>query len=403
MFKKLTIVFLLFSINYAYGRVYTGLEVFLYKYTHIVKNKRVGLVTNPTGVNYKLQSTIDLLYSNPNINLVALFAPEHGVRGNVRAGENVKGGNDKKTGLPVYTLYGGKDHRPKKKDLQKIDILIYDIQDIGSRAYTYIWHLAECMSAAAEAGKTVIVLDRPNPLGANVVDGPISEKKYLSFIGLYPIPRVYGMTVGELARYLNIEEKIKCKLYVVPMKNYRRSMNWKETELPWVPTSPQIPTPQSAYCFAATGTIGELGVFNIGIGYTLPFQTVATPWINAEYSSNKLNTMKLPGIIFRPIYYRPYFALYKGSNVHGVQLHIIDSSKFLPATTELAILFHFSRTYSRYFVWKKEKFAIFDKAMGTSYTRKALQQGFSYNNILNKWKTGHLNYLIKRRKYLIYK
>ena len=144
------------------------------------------------GVDANLRATVDLFKKHPGINLVALFSPEHGIRGNVRAGENVKGGIGKKTGLPIFTLYGGKDHRPSKASLAKIDVLIYDIQDVGSRAYTFIWHLAECMSAAAEAKKTVIVLDRPDVFGANVVDGPVSEKAYLSFIGLYPIPRVYG-------------------------------------------------------------------------------------------------------------------------------------------------------------------------------------------------------------------
>lgn len=394
-----------YSYPVAAARVYTGLEVFLAKYTNIVKNKRVGLITNPTGVDAQLVATVDLLKKNPQINLVALFAPEHGIRGNVRAGENVKGGKDKQTGLQIYTLYGGKDHKPSKASLAKVDVLIYDIQDVGSRAYTYIWHLAECMSAAAAAGKTVIVLDRPDVYGGNIVDGPVSEKKYLSFIGLYPIPRVYGMTVGELARYLNNEEQIRCKLQIVPMLNYKRGMSWQETGLPWVPTSPHIPTPQAACCFAATGTIGEIGCLNIGIGYTLPFQCIAAPWINAAYTASYLNRLRLPGVRFKPIHYIPYYAAYKERNIQGVQIHVIDPGNFKPATTEIAIICFLRDTYAgtSKFHWRQDKYAIFDKAMGTGTVRKQLQSGWSYQQISNAWEPKLREFRRKRAKYLIYK
>jgi uncharacterized protein YbbC (DUF1343 family) len=385
------------------ARVYTGLEVFLHKYTNLVKGKRVGLITNPTGVNAKLTSTVDLLKADPRVNLVALFAPEHGIRGNVRAGENVAGGKDSKTGLPVYTLYGANGHRPSKAALAKVDVLIYDIQDVGSRAYTYIWHLAECMSAAKDAGKSVIVLDRPNPLGANVVDGPVTERKYLSFIGLYPIPRVYGMTVGELARYLKGEERINCNLTVVPMWNYKRGMSWEQTGLPWVPTSPHIPTPEAACCFACTGTIGELGIINIGIGYTLPFQCIAAPWIDAEFTSRSLNSMKLPGVVFRPIYYKPFYAAYKDKNISGVQIHVINPAVFKPTTTEVAILTHLKKHYPRDFRILADKIKMFDKAMGTATVRQEISAGWNYQQIATKWQPEVNRFRLKRRKYLIYK
>lgn len=387
------------------ARVYTGLEVFLAKYTGIVKNKRVGLITNPTGVDANLVATVDLLKNNKEVNLVALFSPEHGIRGNVRAGENVKGGKDPLTNLPIFTLYGGKDHKPTPAALAKVDVLIYDIQDVGSRAYTYIWHLAECMSAAAAAGKTVIVLDRPDVFGGNVVDGPIAEKKYLSFIGLYPIPRVYGMTVGELARYLNSEEKIRCKLQIVPMINYKRGMSWQQTGLPWVPTSPHIPTPESACCFAATGTIGEIGCLNIGIGYTLPFQCIAAPWINADYTASCLNRLRLTGVRFKPIHYKPYYAAYKEQDIQGVQIHVTDPAKFKPATTEVAIICHLRDAYSgtRKFRWRRDKYAIFDKAMGTDSVRKEIQANWSYKQISGVWQPKLREFKKKRSKYLIYK
>ncbi len=400
--KKICVLLLLAMIVTVKAEVNSGLEVFEKYYSTILKGKRVGLVTNPTGVNKNLETTVDLLYKNPNVNLVALFSPEHGIRGNVRAGEQVKGGKDAKTQLPVYTLYGGKDHKPSKESLSKIDVLIYDIQDVGSRAYTYIWHLAECMSACAAEGKEVVVFDRPNPLGATVVDGTVTEKKYLSFIGLYSIPRVYGMTVGELARYLNYEEKIKSELTIIPMQGYKRGMSWKKTGLPWIPTSPQIPDVNAAYCFAATGCIGETGIFNIGIGYTLPFQIVATPWINAEKSSQILNSLKLPGVKFRPIYFTPYFAAFAKSPLKGVQIHITKPNVFRPASTEIALLCHFRDYYPSYFRWKPAKFKIFDKAMGTQKIRKDIQSGKSLNSILKSLQKDLTKFNKKRLKYLIY-
>jgi uncharacterized protein YbbC (DUF1343 family) len=387
------------------ARVYTGLEVFLAKYTGIVKNKRVGLVTNPTGVNASLRQTVDLLRQHPQVKLVALFAPEHGIRGNVRAGENFSGGKDKKTGLPIYSLYGGGNHQPSKAALSQIDVLIYDIQDVGSRAYTYIWHLAKCMQAAAAMGKTVLVLDRPDVFGANIVDGPVAEKKFLSFIGLYPIPRIYGMTIGELARYMNTEEKIHCHLQVVPMINYRRGMIWDKTGLEWIPTSPHIPSPESACCFAATGTIGEIGGVSTGIGYTLPFQLIAAPWINADFTAEKLNSLNLPGVKFRPIYFKPFYAAYKDKDIEGVQIHVIDPATFMPATTEIAMICHLRDYYSgpSKFHWRPKHYGAFDKAEGTDTVRKQVQAGWNYKKIVASWQRKIKNFKTKRKKYLIYK
>jgi len=385
----------------AHARVYTGLELFLKNYTHLVSGKRVGLITNQTGVNTELESSIDLLHKDKRVNLVALFAPEHGVRGDVRAGIEFSGGVDSKTKLPIYSLYGGGNHKPSRGALGKVDILIYDIQDVGSRAYTYIWHLAKCMEAARENGKEVLVLDRPDPFGGTVIDGPVTQDKYRSFIGLYPVPRVYGMTVGELAKYLNSEEKIYCKLGVVPMHGYRRGMSWKQTGLPWVPTSPHIPDPNSAYAFAATGIIGETGLFNTGVGYTLPFQCVAAPWISAGVTTRKLNSIGLPGVKFRPIYYKPFYGKYKDQAISGVQLHITNPAMFRPATTEVALLCHFQRYYKT-FKWNSSKNASFDKAMGNDYVRLQIQSGKSFKQITRDWdKELHL-FSIKRAKHLIY-
>ncbi len=409
-YKKLFFLVLLlattgFSVN-SYARVYSGLEVFLNKYTNLVKGKRVGLITNQTGVDGRGRSTVDLLYNAKNVNLVALFAPEHGIRGKLKAGELVPGGRDSKTGLPIYSLYGGYDHRPPKAALDKVDILIYDIQDVGSRAYTYIWTMAEAMSAVAESGKTMIVLDRPNPFGGVTIDGPITENKFLSFIGLYPIPRVYGMTAGELAYYLNRVEKIGAKLYIVPMANYRRGMSWSKTGLPWIPPSPNIPSPMSAYCFAATGTLGETGRLNLGIGTKYAFQIVAAPWMKAKFSAAVLNSYKLPGVKFIPITYKNS----KGSpkkGIPGVRIVVTNPRIFRPTTTEVAILYHLHKSYSKNFRWpsgaSSKKLKSFDKAMGTAKVRKMIEQGKNVKQIAKTWQQSLQRFNHNRKKYLIYK
>ena len=390
------------------GRFKNGVDVFMEKYAYLVKGKRVGLVTNPTGVDSQLRATVDLLRADSRVNLVALFAPEHGIRGDVLAGQNFKNERDPVTGLPVFSLYGGRDHKPPADGLRTIDVMIYSIQDVGSRAYTYIWHMAECMKACGEAGKTFIVLDVPNPLGGEIVDGPVSEPSYLSFIGLYPVPRVYGMTVGELARFLNAEYRMNCKLYVVPMHNYRRGMSWEQIGLPWVPTSPHIPSVAAACAFACTGIIGETNQLHIGIGYSLPFQVVAAPWMNAEFAAAKLNQLRLPGVKFRPIHFMPFFGPGapagpggKGTAYHGVQIHIVNPAVFRPTATEVAILWFIRKHYPQ-FKWDAAASSKFDKAMGTASVRKMLQSGRSWEDIVRSWQPQLEGFKARRAKYLIY-
>ena len=400
--KKIhTLALLLLTVTLS-ATVKPGVEIFLKKYTHLVKGKRVGLITNPTGVASDLTPTVDLLNNNRNVNLKILMAPEHGIRGAIPAGDVVKDMKDSATGLPVFTLYGHKDHRPTQEALDKIDTIIYDIQDVGSRAYTYIWTLAEAMAAAKLNNKSIIVFDRPSPTGGIVVDGFITEKKWLSFIGLYPVPRVYGMTVGELALLLNKEFNINCHLVVIPMSGYRRGMTWAQTGLPWVIASPHIPTVDSAITFAATGTIGTLGNVSIGIGYTLPFSTIAAPWINADKTAKSLNRLKLPGVHFRPIHYKPHYGAYKGQQIHGVQIHITNINRFHASTIETALLYHLKNRYPRHFTFPKAKWASFDKAMGTSRIREMINSRQPLNKILaiDRAKMNHFKAM--RKKYLIY-
>ena len=281
-----------------------------------------------------------------------------------------------------------------------MDILIYNIQDVGARPYTFIWHLAECMRAAAAVGKRVIVLDVPNPLGAATVDGPIRETSYKSFIALYPIPYVYGMTVGELARLLKGYFKLNCPLTIVPMLNYRRGMNWCQTGLPWVPTSPMIPSAHSATCFAITGAIGELGWVDIGTGYNLPFQVVAAPWINATAMTKYLNALRLPGIRFREIHYKPFTGHYKNQGLHGVQIFVMNTARVKPVTTAVAILYYLQQHYKNYH-WPQVARKKFDRAMGTAKVSYMISHGYSYQAIVKSWQRDLNRFKRVRRRYLI--
>ena len=375
-----------------------GVDVFLEHHTPLVADARVGLITNPTGRTKTGISTINALQQHPDINLVALFALEHGIKAKAKAGEHVR--DTQIDSLPVYSLYGS--GRSLQSALDKIDIAIYDIQDVGSRAYTYIWSLAKILKAAGEHHKRVIVLDRPNPLGGRTIDGPISEEKWLSLVGgLYPVPRTYGLTAGELARYINREHMLACSLTVVPMKGYQRNTRWADIGRDWIEPSPNIPSPESAITFAATGTIGTLGTLHIGIGTDMPFQIVGAPWINAEKTARDLNALQLPGIEFQPIIFEPDTWLFRNKKVQAIFLHITDPIAFRPTRTEIAILAHLVATYPEFKI-PKDRYERFDQAMGTSTVRKALLKGEGAREIWEKWEGELEKFTTVREKYFLY-
>ena len=309
-------------------KVKTGIEMLKESNFKLLKGKRVGLITNPTGVDNQLRSTIDILHRAPNVQLVALYGPEHGVRGDVHAGDKVSDFKDPNTGVPVYSLYGS-TRKPTKEMLEGVEMLVYDIQDIGCRSYTYISTLYLAMQAAAENNIDFVVLDRPNPLGGLKVEGNVVEEGFISFVSQLKIPYLYGLTCGELAEMINGEGMITqpCKLTVVKMKKWRRKMHFGDTGLPWVPTSPHIPFAHSAYFYPVSGILGELGYLSIGVGYTLPFEMFAAEWIDAEQFAGALNAKRLPGITFRPLHLKPYYAVGQGKNLQGVQVHLTDFSK----------------------------------------------------------------------------
>ena len=367
-----------------------GIEVLQQIDFDILQGKRVGLVTNPTGVDSRLKSTIDIFHESDKVNLVALFSPEHGVRGNFSAGDLIENQTDPKTGVPVYSLYG-KNKRPDKAAMEKVDVLVYDIQDIGVRSYTYISTMGMIMEVAAEYGKEVIVLDRPNPLGGERVEGPLVEEGYFSFVSQFKIPYIYGLTCGELARLINYEGMLRtgkqCNLQVVPMQNWNRSTTFNKTGLIWVPTSPHIPNWESAFYYAATGILGELNPNYIGIGYTLPFQTLVTPDIDARLLCNALNELKLDGVQFRPIYYKPYYKDKVGVELQGAQIHITDFS----AVNLTEIQFYFIQVASKLnpkfnaFKIDAQTQKMFDIVCGTAAIRKSLMADPSFDKIKGQW------------------
>lgn len=387
--------------------VESGLEVMVKNNFEILQGKRVGLITNPTGVDRNLNSTIDILFKAPGVKLAALYGPEHGVRGEYTAGEIIGSAKDPSTGLPVYSLYGS-TRKPTKEMLSGIDVLVYDIQDIGSRSYTYISTLGLAMEAAAENNIPFIVLDRPNPLGGIRMEGPLVEPGFFSFVSQFPIPYIHGMTVGELAMYLNGEglltNGVKCKLEVVGMNGWNRQMTFEMTGLPWVPSSPHIPHSFTPAYYPATGIIGELYVASIGVGYTLPFQLFAAEWFDADSLASNLNNLRLPGVIFRPIHYKPYYSVSQGKMVHGVQIHI--TGREVPLS-----LLQFYLLQESHKLWPaKDVFAMcessrldmFDKVCGTDKIRKEFTKNWSVSSIKDLWMDQIPAFRKKAEKYFLY-
>jgi uncharacterized protein YbbC (DUF1343 family) len=410
------------------GSVKPGVEVFLEKHLDLVKGKRVGLITNPTGTDGLLRSTIDLFLANPSVKLVALYGPEHGVRGNAQAGQYVPFYVDRKYtipeyNLPVFSLYGQsmkpeagmlknidefmrsfdtkeKGKVPEAAMVEGIDVMIFDIQDVGTRVYTYVATMAYAMQAAAENGIEFVVLDRPNPINGADMEGPILEyPEFSSFIGLFPIPERHGMTIGELAGLFNDKFLArKAKLTVVPMEGWRRQMWFDETGLPWVIPSPNMPTLDTAIVYP--GLVALEGTnLSEGRGTTKPFELFGAPWIDGYELAKALNGLGLSGVRFREAWFTPSFSKFQGQLCGGCQVHVTDRNAFRPFAAALHIIKTVRDMYPDKFAFHTD---YFDKVMGTASVRAALEAGTGVPAILDNTRPGLEAFADLRKPYLIY-
>lgn len=400
-----------------------GVEVFLEKHVNLVKGKRVGLITNPTGVDSGLRSTVALFHGNPDIRLTALYGPEHGVRGNAQAGEYVPFYLDEKFGVPVFSLYGQTfkpdpgmlkniDEYMRKFDTEHegklversmagdVDVLVFDIQNVGTRVYTYEATMAYAMQAAAELGLPFIVLDRPNPVNGLAMEGPVLEPAFSSFIGLYPVPERHGLTVGELARLFNDRffEK-KADLTVIPMEGWSRSMWFDQTGLPWVMPSPNMPTLETAVVYP--GFVALEGTnLSEGRGTTRPFELFGAPWVDGHELAAELNALRLPGVVFREAWFTPVFSKFQGELCGGCQVHVTDRQAFRPFAAALHVIRTVRSMYPEKFQFHA---SYFDRVMGTGLVRSRLEAGAMVEEILELVRPGLEAFAELRRPYLLYR
>jgi beta-N-acetylhexosaminidase len=381
-----------------------GLEVFLDDRLDLVSGKRAGLVASVSSVDRQLTSTVERLHQHPGVKLVALFGPEHGLRGQAQAGEHVTTFTDRVTGLPVHSLYGD-TQKPTGDMLAGLDVVIVDLQDGGVRFYTYLSTLAYVMQAAAEQDKAVIVLDRPAFLNGVTVEGPVLDPDYRSFVGVYPIPIRYGMTVGEMAKLFNEAFAIGCQLTVVPMEGWERRLWYDQTGLPFVPPSPNLPTLSAVTAYPGTCLI-EGTSLSEGRGTTKPFEYIGAPWIDAEWLAHQLNDLGLPGVRFRPVYFVPTFSKFQGQPCAGVHLYIMDRDCFQPITAALNLMALVKNRYPDQFAWKQSwtngGHRPIDLLSGGSQVREHLDASHPIPALVASWQTELQVFAKLRADFLLY-
>lgn len=379
-------------------KVKTGIDN-IDKYINLFEGKRVGLITNPTGIDSEFRSTIDILKEKTN--LVALYSAEHGIRGDIQAGEKVENYIDEKTGIRVYSLYG-KNKKPTYEILKDIDILVFDMQDVGARFYTYLYTMAYAMQSCSEFNLEFVVFDRPNPIGGEEVEGNILNKECSSFVGLYPITQRYGLTIGETARLFNEEFLIGCNLHIVPLEGWKRSMYFEETGLPFVMPSPNMPTIDTAIVYTGT-TFFEGTNISEGRGTTKPFEIIGAPWLDAYKLSDVMNSLKLPGVNFRPIYFTPTFSKHSGELCKGVQLYVNDRASFKPVKTGLMLLYNIKEQSGEKFEFLKpfteKSRSGMDYLTGCSYI---VEGKYSIDEVVTMWEEEALKFKTIKEKYHIY-
>lgn len=392
------------------AKVKTGLERLLEKEIGRLKGRRIGICCNPTAVDSKLRHIVSLIHAIPEVHLVALFGPEHGIRGEAQDMISVDGGvTDTETGVPIYSLYGHDEAslRPKPEMLDGIDVLLFDIQDVGSRYYTYVYTMSYIMEVAGQKGVEVWVLDRPNPINGVAVEGPMIHEGFRSFVGHHPLPNRHGMTAGELALYFRDVCGVSCSLEVIPMEGWSRSMWYDQTGLPWVMPSPNMPTLDTATVYPG-GCLFEGTNLSEGRGTTRPFELVGASYLDPFAFAAALERENLPGVFFRPLRFMPTFHKWGRESCGGVQIHVTDRETFLPFLTGIAILRAAQTVAPDAFAWRTETYEFvsdrlaIDLLFGSETIRKALESGAALRDIEKSWLAEQHAFLEQRKPFLLY-
>ena len=387
-------------------RVRSGLDVLVSRLPMLLRGRRVGLLCHQASVTRELTHAVDAVALIRGARLTALFAPEHGIAGAAQDHARVGSLRDRSSGLPVRSLYG-RQLAPSEAMLAGIDTLVVDLQDVGSRYYTFVWTTALCMQACARAQVPVVVLDRPNPLGGLTIEGNLPDPRFASFVGLYPLPARHAMTVAELAAYLNATHSLGCNLVVVPMDGWRRAMTWEDTGLPWVAPSPNMPTPDTARVYPG-GCLIEGTNLSEGRGTTRPFELLGAPFLDGRRLARALARRGLPGVTFRAAAFQPAFHKYRGQLCHGVQLHVTDTARFKPFATYLAVIVE-ARRQSRLFRWRRPPYEFertrlpIDLLCGGDGIRRAIERGVPLGRLERSWRRELTRFARARRPYLLYR
>jgi len=399
--KTISILILFVMLSCGHGAVKTGLDR-VGEYKNLFGSRRLGIIANHTAYDRDGRFIVDVFRDMKGVTVTALFSPEHGLWGNARAGEKIDSQTDPVYNLPVYSLYG-KTRKPTSDMLRDIDVLVFDIQDIGARFYTYIYTMSLAIEAAAENGKTFVVLDRPNPINGISVQGNILEPALASFVGLYPIPIRHGMTAGELAKMFNgqgwLAGRVKAELVVVPMEGWSRRMWYDQTGLHFIKPSPNMPDLETAAIYPGLCLLEGTNVSE-GRGTAMPFRQFGAPWIDSERLVERLNKLNLPGMRFEPVRFTPTSSKYQGRECHGVRIVITDRDRLKPYSGGIRIVNDICRMYPDQFEWKA---AHFDRLCGTSKIRNEITSGSSLDELQKKWQAELESFLEIRDKYLIYR
>ena len=388
--------------------VQVGLEVLLQDVPQVMRGKRVGLICNQSSVNHTFEHAADLLNEHSGFKLTALFGPQHGIRGDVQDNMiETAHGTDRKTGLPVHSLYS-ETREPTEKMLEDLDVLVFDMQDVGCRIYTFVYTLANCMRIAGRLGKPVVVCDRPNPINGLDISGNILEPEYASFVGLFPLPTRHGMTVGELAQMFRDRFDVQCDLHIVPMVGWKRQFWLDETDAPWVLPSPNMPTLDTATVFP--GAVHFEGTqISEGRGTTKPFELIGAPYIDPDAYADKLTQLSLPGVIFRSCAFQPTFQKHAKVTCGGVQIHVVDRDRFDSVLAGIAMVKVAHDMYPGEFRWKEPPYEyVFDKnpfdvISGTNKIREAFEQGVDLDTIRQGWQAPLAEFETFRAPHLLYR